>query len=234
MVVAFETISVSAIFNNLTLLQREDVLRQMRSYRYDAGRSIFEVGQPATSLFLIQSGLVKVSYLSPDGDNKILNVIDEGDIFGELFLGDYPYRIGSAVAMTESRIYHLSQDMLYNLISTYPQFGMNFIKHLVDSQRRTVAQVHALQRTDAKSRLLGTLLYLSRKMCCHNGHQFVLNPAITQQDLADMTGLNRSTVSTLINRLRKNNILGGEGRELLVDVDGIKDILWDEGFELLT
>ena len=93
--------------------------------------------------------------------------------------------------------------------------------------------MHALQRTDAKARLLGTLLYLSRTMCCQSGRYFKLNPAITQQDIADMTGLNRSTVSSLINRLREDGILGGSGRSLTVDVDAIEDALWDEGFELL-
>jgi CRP-like cAMP-binding protein len=135
--------------------------------------------------------------------------------------------------MTDCIVYTLNEEDLQHIIQRYPQIAINFIRHLVDSQRRTLARLHALQRTDAKSRLLGTLLYIARTMCCREGRYFTLNPSITQQDIADMTGLNRSTVSSLINRLREDGILGGTGRYLTIDVDSIEDALWHEGFELL-
>lgn len=228
-----QVFSVASLFAGLPFPEVDQLLRTLRSRTIPQGQYIFSTGQEATCLYVLHDGLIKVSYITPDGDTKILEICESGDMFGELFLGEYRFRIGQAEAMTDCTVYVLNEDDLEQVIKNYPQIAMNFIRYLVDSQRRTLARMHALQRTDAKSRLLGTLLYLSRTMCCQNGRYFTLNPAITQQDIADMTGLNRSTVSSLINRLRDDGILGGSGRSLTLDVDLIEDALWDEGFELL-
>lgn len=233
MVIAIQEFATIRLFEGLSLVETEHILKKLRTRHYQQGQFIFNTGQEATCLFLLRSGLVKVSYISPDGDRKILDIGESGDIFGELFLGEYRFRIGEAQAMTGCVVYQLSEDNLQYIIQRYPRVGMNFIKHTVDSHRRTMARMHALQRTDAKSRLLGTLIYLARHMCCSQGRYFALNPAISQQHLADMTGLNRSTVSSLINRLREQGLLGGSGRELTIDKAALEDALWDEGFELL-
>ena len=178
-------------------------------------------------------GLVRVGYIAPDGDYRILDICEEGDIFGEMFLGDYRFRIGQAQAMSEVCVYSLGEDELYALLHRYPQVTVSFVQHLSDSKRRAFARLHALQRSEAKPRLMGTLLSLARTMCCTSGTEFVLNQAITQQDIADMTGLNRSTVSSLINRLREDGILGGSGRFLTIDVPRMEAMLQEEGFELV-
>lgn len=228
-----QVFSMASLFEGLPYSEIRQLLHTLRSRRVLQGQYIFNTGQEATCLYLLHDGLIKVSYITPDGNTKILEICESGDIFGELFLGEYRFRIGQAQAMIDCTVYGLGEEDLQVIIRRYPQIAMNFIRHLVDSQRRTLARMHALQRTDAKSRLLGTLLYLSRTMCCQEGRYFTLNPSITQQDIADMTGLNRSTVSSLINRLRDEGILGGTGRYLTIDVNLIEDALWDEGFELL-
>jgi len=222
-----------SLFEGLSVDETASILSKLRKKDFISGQFIFSTGQDATCLFVLKRGLVKVSYISPDGDKKILDVCEENDIFGELFLGDYRFRIGMAQAMTDCSVYMIGEHDLFTIIQRFPQVSMNFMRHLVNSHRRTMARMHALQRTDAKSRLLGTLLYLTRHMCCSNEQTFHLNPAITQQDLADMTGLNRSTVSSLINKLRQDGVLGGSGRDLIINKIAIKDMLWDEGFELL-
>jgi CRP/FNR family transcriptional regulator, cyclic AMP receptor protein len=233
MEMAIQEVAAMELFEGLSLGETEHILEMLRTRYHRQGQFIFNTRQQANYLFVLQSGLVKVSYISPDGNQKILNICESGDIFGELFLGQYRYRIGQAQAMSDCTIYLLSEDDLQHIMRCYPIVGINFMRHLVDSHRRTMARMHALQRTDAKVRLLGTLLYLARHICCSQGRYYALNSAITQQDLADMTGLNRSTVSSLINRVRDEGLLGGSGRELTINKAAIEDALWKEGFELL-
>lgn len=221
------------LFESLSIDDSNSILSTLRKKRFIQGQYIFDTGQNATCLYLLKRGLVKVSYISPEGDTKILDICEENDIFGELFLGDTRFRIGLAQAMTDCTAYMINEQDLFAIIQCYPQVGINFMRHLVNSHRQTIARMHALQRTDAKVRLLGTLLYLTRHMCCTDNQTFMLHPAISQQDLADMTGLNRSTVSSLINKLRQDDVLGGSGRELLLNKEVIEDILLEEGFELL-
>lgn len=93
--------------------------------------------------------------------------------------------------------------------------------------------MHALMSMDAKHRLLGTFLTLARRYCCDQEDWFTLPESLTQEDIAKMTGLNRSTVSLLINELRRQNILGGTGRALSVKKKAVEEILKAIGSEIL-
>ncbi len=75
------------LFAQLTPEEMEQVLEVMPTYSYRAGEFVFYTGEVADSLFVLQVGTVKVSYINLNGDEKILNIFRPGDVFGELFLG---------------------------------------------------------------------------------------------------------------------------------------------------
>lgn len=222
-----------AVFDGLSSLQLSQITSSLRQVHYKQGEFVFNTGEIAYSLFLLIEGVVKVSYISIAGDEKVLDVFEAGDIFGELFLGKYRQRIGQAMALSDAIVYKLSEDELYRLIQDYPVIGINFVRRQSDEQREMFARMHALLRADAQSRLLGVLLGLARHHCCAKGNQFTLNALITQEDLSNMAGLNRSTVSSLINKLRRQDILGGTGRSLIVNIHKVEQRLEKAGFELL-
>lgn len=228
------TLAEMHLFTGLEPDVMQPILQRLYRRTYQVGESIFVTGDDATCLFILESGILKVSYITPNGDEKILNLFEKGDIFGELFLGKYRYRIGLALAVTECVVYQLNETVLYDLIKQHPHIGVNFIKHLVNSQREALARMHALMRTDARCRLLGIFLSLARQMCCTQGHQFILNDKITQEDIANLAGLNRSTVSSLINQFRREGLLGGRGRTVTVNVPAVEAALQEDGFEVLT
>ncbi len=201
---------------------------------YRAGEILFHTGDIADSLYLIQVGLVKVSYISLNGDEKILSIFHPGDIFGELFLGQYKHRIGEAQALDDVVVCRLTKHHFLMLVQRFPQISLNFIGHLADGYRETLARMHALMRMEAKYRLLGTLLNLARRYCCNDdAGWFTLHPSITQEDIANMAALNRTTVSLLINDLRRQGVLGGSGRSLRVNRTSVEKMLEEAGLEVL-
>lgn len=222
------------LFEGLSLAQIEGALSFMRKTVVRRGEFIFLTGESADYLYILQSGLVKISYITSDGDERVIDFREDGSIFGELFLGRYRHRVGFALALTDCTIYKLCEQCLFDISHCYPQINRNFIKHLVDSQRETVARMHALSRSDAKFRLLGLLVTLARKTCCLDENKFQLHPMITQADLANMAGLNRSTVSSLINECRREGVLSGTRREIIVHVSQIEDLLDYHGREVLV
>lgn len=212
----------------------EEVLKVMPRASYRQGETIFHAGDVADSLYIVESGMVKVSYITLNGDEKILNIFQMGDVFGQLFLGKYRHRLGEARAMENVRVCRLGENDFLDLIQRFPRVGLNFIRHLVDEQRETLARLHALMRMEARYRLLGTLLSIARRYCCTQGSWFDLPMSLTQEDIANMAGLNRSTVSSLINDLRREGVLGGSGRSLSIDRDSIETLLEDAGLEILV
>ena len=221
------------LFNGLTRDEIEEVLRLAPPKSYRKGEYIFYAGDAADALFLLQLGTVKISYVTLNGDEKILNVFRPGDIFGELFLGKYRHRVGEAQALDDVIVCRICEETFLSLTQRFPKIALNFIRHLADSQRETLARTHALMRADAKYRLSGILLSLARRYCCTDPDWFELPASLTQEDIANMAGLNRSTVSSLINDLRRDGVLGGAGRSLSVNRTAIEALLEEAGLEVL-
>lgn len=222
------------LFTGLSTSQIDHALSFMRKATIQQGEFVFLTGESADYLYILKQGLVKISYINAEGNERIIDFRDDGSIFGELFLGKYRHRVGIAQALTDCTIYKLCESCLFQVTQCYPLINRNFINHLVDSQRETFARMHALSWADAKLRLLGLLSVLARQTCCSRNHQFRLNPKITQEDLANMAGLNRSTVSSLINECRREGSLSGSRREVIVNVDKIQILLDEQGSEVLV
>ncbi|NDJ77521.1 MAG: Crp/Fnr family transcriptional regulator [Chloroflexi bacterium] len=222
------------LFDGMTPQEVLTLQEAMPIVRYRQGEYLFFAGEAADSLFLLQEGLVKVSYITLNGDEKILNIFQPGDVFGELFLGKYRHRVGEARAMEDVAVCKLCEETFLDLIHEVPRIALNFIRHLADEQRETLARMHALMRSEAKYRLLGVLLHSARRYCCTDNEWFTLPASITQEDIANMTALNRSTVSSLINDLRREGVLGGTGRSLTVHRAAIQAMLEEAGLEILV
>jgi CRP/FNR family transcriptional regulator len=221
------------LFRGLSPVQMDEIIKMMPVNSYRKGEFVFLAGEAADKLYVLQVGTVKISYVDLNGDEKVLNIFQAGDIFGDLFLGHYRHRIGQCQALEDVIVCPLREVDFLNVTQRFPQVALNFIRHQADEHRETVARMHALLSMDAKHRLLGTLLSLARRFCCDKADWFTLPESLTQEDIANMTGLNRSTVSLLINDLRRQGILGGTGRSLSVNKRAVEEILEQSGSEIL-
>jgi len=221
------------LFQGLSPAQMDEILKIMPVNSYHRGEYVFMAGEDADKLFVLQMGTVKVAYVDLNGDEKVLNIFQAGDLFGNLFLGKYRHRIGHAEALDDVIVCPMREVDFLKLIARFPQVALNFIQHQADEHRETTARMHALMSMDARHRLLGVLLSLARRYCCENGDSFTLHESLTQEDIANMAGLNRSTVSVLINELRRDGVLGGTGRSLTVNRIEVEQMMKDAGAEIL-
>lgn len=224
---------VTPLFHGLNAEECAAIESALSVVIYQRSEHIFHAGDEADSLYLVLSGTIKVLYENANGDEYILMLFQTGDIFGDLFFGKYRHRIGTARALENSTLGKLSETQLMTLTQQHPRIGWNFIRHLADEQRETLARVHALMHIDARHRLLATLLHLARRHCCTDGEWFTLPACIHQEDVANIAGLNRSTASKLINEFRREGLLGGSGRVVMVNHLAVDARLRQAGVETL-
>lgn len=228
-----QTLLNAPLFNGLSDSERLEAARYIVLTRYEQHQYLFHTGDPADCIYILRAGMVKVTYGNPRGDETIVSIFQQWDVFGELFLGQYRFRVGSAVALNEAIVGKITESNFWTMLERLPKVSQNFIKHLADAQRRSLARTHALMHLDARSRLLGTLLNLARHFCCLDEDWLTLPDGITQADIASMACLNRSTVSLLINDLRRQGILGGQGRSLTINHRAVVECLEAAGLEIL-
>lgn len=221
------------LFEGLSSAEIAEVLKTMPVESYRRQAYIFQTGDEADCVYIVQVGTVKLSYINLNGDEKVLNILQPGDIFGDLFLGKFRSRIGFAQAMDDVIVCRLLENDFLELIQRFPQIALNFIRHQANEHRLTMARMQALMGMNARERLLGILLNLSRRYYHQQEDWFTLHETLTQEDLANMTGLNRTTVSSLINEFRRDNILGGKGRIIMVNRRAVLQALEESGTELL-
>ncbi|MDP9017830.1 MAG: Crp/Fnr family transcriptional regulator, partial [Candidatus Eremiobacteraeota bacterium] len=108
--------------------------RTIRSYHKD--ETVFSQGDPANSVFYIQSGRVKLTVLSTLGKEAVVAVLDTGCFFGEGCLAAQPVRMATATTMTETSIIEVQKADMIRVLHDEKQFSGLFIAHLLSRNIR--------------------------------------------------------------------------------------------------
>lgn len=107
--------------SNNELKEFERIVHQRQ---YKANENIFWEGEPGVGMYIIQNGTVKIYNTLPDGSNKELAILKNGDFFGELALLDESPRSASAVAMETCHILGLFRPELFDILERKPKLGL--------------------------------------------------------------------------------------------------------------
>ncbi|HEV2083459.1 MAG TPA: Crp/Fnr family transcriptional regulator, partial [Gemmatimonadales bacterium] len=169
-------------------------LAQLPSRPIRAGERIYHMGNPARSLFLLQSGLVKTSVISPDGQELTLRIYGSGDILGELCLCGGGRR-DEAIALEASAVTELPLTALLGRLKREPEAALELASIMCERLADAYERVESLSWETVLERLVRTLLKLAADFGetsvsgSHIGHY------IKQDELAKIVGARREVVS---------------------------------------
>jgi len=206
------------LFETLTPRQLRKLKPLFGERCYRQGEVLFHAGDAADLLYFVEKGAIKVSIVSRDGDEHIMDIFKPGDTFGELFATEGHQRTTKAEALSSVIVRTLTEGAFKRLMQIVPDVCHYFVRYLVEDQRRTLVRMEAVMHMRAGPRLLTFLLDLAERCGDQTDGYLTLAPGrFTQGDLAQMVGLNRTTVTVLINKYRRKGILGGQRNILLVN-----------------
>lgn len=173
-----------------------EVIDRLAAYAHtksvSAGTTIFAKGDPGTSLFAVCSGTVKISNQSPDGKNAVFNLINIGDIFGEIALLDGQPRTAEALALSDCELMVIDRRDFVPLVKSRPEIALKLIEVLCGRLRRTSEQVEDVIFLDLPTRLAKTLLWLSRRSSPSSQGGKVM---ITQREMGQIIGMSRESTN---------------------------------------
>ena len=158
------------------------------------------------ALYLIASGTVQVYMTGIDGRETILSFLERGDFFGEMSLIDGEPRSASVRTVTDAQLMIIHREPFLTLIRQTPEIAMSLLSEMSKRLRKANKQIGSLSTMSVSGRVAGTLLNLmeERGMRIHtdNGQMVtVIHNRPTQQQLADMSGTTRETVSRICSML---------------------------------
>ena len=173
------------------------------------------------TLFVIQSGRVKVSIVSEDGREVILSTLGEGDFFGDMSLLDGKPRSANVTATEETALLMLRRDDFIRLIQTIPQIAIKLLAVLAGRLRKTDRKIEGLALSDVTGRITQTLLQLAEDQGAYTGEGILIRNRPTHQELANMSGTTRETVSRVLKLLENQGYIAYRGRDLIILKDDL-------------
>ena len=181
---------------------------------YPKNAIVVEEGLPGDYMYVIQQGRVKVTKESEDGREKIMNFLEAGAFFGDMALLDAAPRSASVKTLEPSRLLALSRRDFLNLLRESPDLALAVILELTARLRETNEQASALSFQGVKERTSGLFERIARSEPDAPGRR--MTPALTHQQIADMIGTSRETVTRAIKQLKQTGWLEQQGKRYLI------------------
>ena len=191
----------------------EQIASHVIERRYPRNTTIVEEGLPGDYMYIIREGRVKVTKLSEDGREKILEFLDAGSFVGEMALLERAPRSASVKTLAPVRMLALSRNDFLSLIRRSPDLGLAVIEVLCSRLRTQNDQSSALSFQRVKDRTKGLLQRLAKNEHADGTRS---TPTLTHQQIADMIGTSRETVTRVVKELKQDGWLDQEGKHYLL------------------
>lgn len=190
---------------------------------------VLEGDDSVQALYLIATGSVQVYMTGIDGRETILSFLERGDFFGEMSLIDGEPRSASVRTVTDAKLLVIHRESFLSLIRKTPEIAMALMSELCKRLRKANKQIGSLSTMSVSGRVAGTLLNLMQergvRIHTDNGNMVtVIHNRPTQQQLADMSGTTRETVSRICSLLVRTNAIAMTGKDIVIfDEDALQE-----------
>lgn len=219
------------LFAHMEPAALDAMLAEATGRRYALGETVFEQGEPAKSFFVLLHGRLKVTQLTPDGQQIIVRMVNPGDLFGiakALSRPDYP---GTATAAAESVALSWPMQRWDALLGQNPNLAVNAMQTVGNRLQEAHTRIRELATEEVERRIAHTVLRLIQQSGRKEEEGIRIDFPVTRQDIAEMTGTTLHTVSRVLTAWEAAGlVLGGRQKitvrdphKLLLIADGLAD-----------
>jgi CRP/FNR family transcriptional regulator/CRP/FNR family cyclic AMP-dependent transcriptional regulator len=204
------------LFEGLTHDELEGLSQVALLRVFPKDRVVIMAEEEGDSLFVIHAGRVKVSIVSEDGREVILSILSAGNFFGEMALLDGNPRSANVTTMEETELLMVRRADFLRFIQRTPQVAIKLLAVLAQRLRKTDRKIEGLALSDVTGRITQTLLQLAEEQGEPTADGILIKNRPTHQDLANMSGTTRETVSRVLKRLETQGYIIPKGKDLLI------------------
>ena len=187
-----------------------------RRRTYKRGEVIFHFGDPGDTLFVLETGRVKVFSYSDSGDEALLAFVGPGECFGELALIDGEPRSATVEALEPVEAVSIGRPAFLALVRDHPNTAEHLLHALAAKIRYLTAVVSDLAFLDLEGRLAKRLLELAAEHGKQEGTEILIDIPLTQEALASWVGATRASVNKLLGWYEDRGMIARRGRRIAV------------------
>ena len=204
------------IFSELSPTDLNKIAERMVQRAYTKGQMILLEDDLGQTFFVIAEGSVKITRLSDAGREVILAMLGESDFFGEMSLLDGAGRSANVVALEASEVLTLARNDFLDILQQYPKISISLLEELTQRIRKSDQQIESLSLSDVEQRIGITLIRLAEELGTIKQGSVKIKNLPYQQDIANMAGTSRETVSRTFKLLEEKGLVTREGRKLTI------------------
>lgn len=196
-----------------------------QALRLEAGETLFRHGDPAERFFYLREGLIKLFRLSPDGDEKIIELIKPGETFAEavMFMGTRGRYPVNAEAVNESRLLAFDQKMFLGLLRGSPEACFGLLASMSRRLHMLVNQIESLTLQNATYRLVAYLLEQIPRDVTASPEVVLTTP---KGVIASRLAIQPETLSRILARLRQGGLIEVHGNHITVrNVEALRKLV---------
>ena len=199
-----------------------DTISEAGSRRYYKRETVVLLEEDAGSvLFIIVEGKVKVSRTSTDGREVILSILADSDFFGEMAILDGQARSATVTAIEDTELFIIQRAQFLDLLQTHPEIAIALLQELTRRLRQADIKIKALSLKDAEGKVATVILQLADDLGKIKSGIVEIEKMPLQQDLANMAGTSRETISRTLHAFAKKELIEMDGTKLKI-LDYIK------------
>lgn len=189
---------------------------RMVSKNFENGNLIFLEESQGENLFFVVEGSVKITRLSKDGREVILAMLNSGDFFGEMSLLDGEARSANVIALEDTEVLTLNRKDFLEVLHNYPQIAIQLLKEMTSRLRKSDRQIVSLSLSDAEKRIALCIIRFADEQGTIRNGQVTVPKIPIQQDIANMAGTSRETVSRAMSVLEEEGYIQRSSRKLII------------------
>jgi CRP-like cAMP-binding protein len=211
-----EVLARSGIFQGVDADTAESLAKELEYVEIRKGETIFHEGEPGDSLYIVQSGKIKLGRRAADGRQNLIALMGPSDMVGELSLFDPGPRTATATAVTDARLARLRKSALRPWLNNRPEIAEQLLRVLARRLRRTNDALADLIFTDVPGRVAKNLLQMAGRFGNRDGGVLRVTHDLTQEELAQLVGASRETVNKALADFASRGWLRLDGKSVII------------------
>jgi CRP/FNR family transcriptional regulator len=202
-------------FQDLSKTELAQICQSFAQREFKKGEYIFWEGDPASWLYVIKEGKVKVVKHTASGKEMVLEIITPGDICGGGAIFSQTYS-ASAKAVEKTIAFYISGQNLFNLLSKHQNLAKGIILYLGGKLMKAHEMIMALASSRVDKRIAALLLGLSEKHGSPVPEGIKINIRLTRQDIADIVGTTVETTIRVMSKLKKQGLITSDSKKIIL------------------
>ena len=213
---SIDSLSSIPLFLDLDDVELANVEEHCTPRKYPKNSMVILEEEFGDIIFIILKGTVKITRVNDEGKEVILALLGAGEIFGEMAILDGEARSANALAQEDCELLAIQKSEFLNLLRRNFKISFALMRELAKRLRKSDQQIEALSLSDAEHRIGVSVLNLAEDMGVIRKGQVTIDKLPFQQDIANMSGTSRETVSRVLKLFEDRHMITKVGHTVVI------------------